>query len=508
MSLISLFDGAVPSGPRQVAPARVKRSAAVYDAAGSGRRFRGWQATPASADASIFTDGEVLRRRARDIVRQNAWASRALDVMVDKTVGAGITPRSKHPRKATRQLLTDLWADWCTEADADGNLDFYGQQQLALRSVIESGECLVRKRFRRASDGLRIPFQLQLLESEHLPIYHGIKPNSTTNRVLMGIEFDSIGRRVAYHLYRDHPDSVPFMGTDMSLSSVPADQVMHLFRPLRPGQQRGTTWFTQALIKLRDLHGYDDAELVRKNMASRLNWFITETDAADPVLPSTEDDTDDEAMYEMEAGTAIRLKPGESIQLAQASDVGQMYEQFMRVQLRAVAMAVGVSYESLTGDLTGVNFSSIRHGELDARRRAESIQWHMLTFQFCRKVWNEFVRQAALAGFVDPTDYNQNRSLYEKVEWAMPKQAWVDPLEEVEAEVAEIRGGLKSRQQSVSARGYDVEEIDRQQAEDKRRATSLGLVYDSDAQTTAKPASGSAAAAGNTSDAARQEMVQ
>jgi capsid protein len=48
------------------------------------------------------------------------------------------------------------------EIDADGQLDFYGLQNLVARAFFESGEVLVRRRVRRVGDGLQIPLQHQL----------------------------------------------------------------------------------------------------------------------------------------------------------------------------------------------------------------------------------------------------------------------------------------------------------------------------------------------------------
>ena len=57
----------------------------------------------------------------------------------------------------------------------------------------------------------------------------------------------------------------PMSGTGgMETVRVPADEVIHLFRPLRPGQIRGEPWLARALVKLHELDQYDDAELVRR----------------------------------------------------------------------------------------------------------------------------------------------------------------------------------------------------------------------------------------------------
>jgi capsid protein len=43
-----------------------------------------------------------------------------------------------------------------------------------------------------------------------------------------------------------------------------------------------------------------------------------------------------------------------------------------------LAAGVGLTYELLTGDLSQVNYSSIRAGLIEFRRRMEALQWQVL----------------------------------------------------------------------------------------------------------------------------------
>ena len=70
----------------------------------------------------------------------------------------------------------------------------------------------------------------------------------------------------------------------------------------------------------------------------------------------------------------------------------------MRVQLRSIAAGMGITYEQLTGDLTGVNYSSIRAGLLEFRRRCEQFQHQVIVFQMCRPIWQTWIDAAILSG--------------------------------------------------------------------------------------------------------------
>ncbi len=457
----------------------------VYDGAGGGRRALAWMPSNPGAVSALSLAQDELRAKSRDLVRRNAWAAAGIEAFVANAIGTGIKPQSMVQDQATREAIHSLWWDWCEEADAAGLTDFYGLQALATRAMLEGGEALIRLRYRRTEDGLPVALQIQVLEAEHLP--------NTMNRDLpggnvirAGIEFDRLGRRVAFHLYRSHPND----GLLAPMSSrggfdavrVDASEVIHLFRPLRPGQIRGEPWLTRALVKLNELDQYDDAELVRKKTAAMFAGFITRMAPEDNLMGESAADANGVAMAGMEPGTLQILEPGEDIKFSAPADVGSSYAEFMRQQFRAVAAAMGITYEMLTGDLTQVNYSSIRAGLLEFRRRCEALQHGVIVHQLCRPIWRAWMDQAVLEGALDLPGYRKAKRQYQSVKWIPQGWKWVDPQKEYNAMKLAIRAGLMSRSEAISGNGYDAEDVDREIAADNARADDLGLVFDSDAR--------------------------
>ncbi len=463
------------------------RALTGYEAAANTRRTQGWNPANEGINALVAGGGDALRSRSRDMVRRNAWASNAVESFVGNSVGTGIKPQAKHPDPAVKRRLQELWLRWTDEADAAGLTDFYGLQALVCRSTIEGGECLVRIRERRPEDELTVPLQLQLLEAEHLPSSKNDNlPNG--NVIRAGIEFDKLARRVAYHLYREHPGEKLLFFNAGETTRVPAESVLHIYKPLRPGQHRGQPWLTQVLVKLHELDQYDDAELVRKKLAAMFAAFITENNPEDPVIGSKpgegETDASGAPLAGIEPGSMVKLLPGEDVKFTEPGDVGGMYTEFMRVQLRAIAAGLGITYEQLTGDLERVNYSSIRAGLLEFRRRCEQFQHQVMVFQFCRPVWRAWIEAAVVAGAIDARDYARRPEAYLDVEWRPPSWAWVDPLKDMNAEVVAVRAGFKPRSAVINEMGYDEEDVDRQVAADNSRSDSLGLTFDSDPRKT------------------------
>jgi lambda family phage portal protein len=453
---------------------------AVYDGTGGGRRALAWMPSNPGAVAALSLAQDELRAKSRDLVRRNAWAAAGIEAFVANAIGTGIKPQSMVHDQTTREAIHSLWWDWCEQADAAGLTDFYGLQALATRAMLEGGEALVRVRYRRTEDVLPVALQIQVLEAEHLP--------TTMNRDLpggnvirAGIEFDRLGRRLAYHLYRSHPNDgllAPMSSSagvgGMDTARVDASEVIHLFRPLRPGQIRGEPWLTRALVKLNELDQYDDAELVRKKTAAMFAGFITRMAPEDNLMGESAADANGVALAGME--------PGEDIKFSAPADVGSSYAEFMRQQFRAVAAAMGITYEMLTGDLTQVNYSSIRAGLLEFRRRCEALQHGVIVHQLCRPIWRAWMDQAVLEGALDLPGYRKDRRAYQAAKWIPQGWSWVDPQKEFNAMKLAIRAGLMSRSEAISGNGYDAEDVDREIAADNARADALGLVFDSDAR--------------------------
>jgi len=417
-------------------------------------------------------------------VRNSPHVSSARETLVSHLVGTGIVPRAQAEDDSLRQALQSAWADWTDEADADGRCDVYGLQSLAAGALVDAGEVLVRRRRRRLDSGMTVPVQLQLIEPEHL--------DTTLNRQLgsgrvirNGIEFDRRGRRAAYWLWPDHPGDALGRNRGQRMR-VPASEIAHVFRPLRPGQVRGVPWAAVVLARLYELDQYEDAELVRKKTAAMFTAFLQESQGDSDVPPgqaaqqafggeTDEADADGTLMPALEAGTTQVVPPGYEVKFSSPADVGDTYEVWIKQQLRAVAAGMGVTFEQLTGDLSDVNYSSIRAGLLEFRRRIEALQHNVLVFQLNRVVWRWFVEAAVAAGTVPARGFADNPREFRRVKWIPQGWSWVDPEKEIKAIVMAIRSGLVSREEAIAEFGYDIEEIDRELA----REQASDLVLDS-----------------------------
>lgn len=448
---------------------------AAYDVTGGGRRIRGWNPTNDSINRIVQANGESLRRYARDAERRNPYAKQAVRSFAGNLIGTGIQPQSQHPDEKKRQLIDKTFLRWTDESDADGRHDFYGQQRLAAEEFFVAGEALARFRPRFLTDGLTVPLQIQLLPPEFLPLNER-QDFSAGSKVRWGIEYNPIGKRIAYHLYKEHPGEEPLFSQPLELTRVPAEFVAHLY-PGRSGQQRGDSMMSAALVTLYEIERYESAELVRKGLTALFAFFTRDIDGSGGAtgLEGDEYDTDGTKLQAVEPGSVVHLPHGRTVEATAFPDVGGQYAAFLKQQLHKVAAALGVPYHLVTGDLGDFNYSSIRAALLEFRRLLELLQHQVMVYQFCRPLWRAWMDAAALAGVISPVDYARNRADYLAVEWVPDAWEWVDPEKDAKAEVLMIDNLLKSRSRVIRQMGNDPIQEDMDSAADQKREKEWDL---------------------------------
>jgi lambda family phage portal protein len=370
-------------------------------------------------------------------------------------------------------------------------MDWQGQQAVVAEELIEAGECLARDRFRRRGDQdaqgleLLVPYQVQLLEPDFLDETYTL-PLDGGRSIRMGIEFDSIGRRRAYHLWQSHPgDVVPMSGQGgFDRVPVPAEQVRHVFHVERAGQIRALPWFSPVILRLYELSQYDDAQLVRQKLAAMYTGHLFPDAGAGPSgWPGTNDGTKTPAgapVMDWEPGLFQVVPPGFGrLEFSSPPDPGAHFDEFTKFHLRAFAAGLGpITFEQVSNNFADMNFSTLRAGLQEVRELAEMIVWKTMIFQFCRPTAIRWLDQAVLSGAVQIRDYFANRAKYTDVTWIPPKKAYLDPVKDWAADIMSIRAGLRAPQDVILGRGEDPDEVLEKIAEWNQKLIDRGIVSD------------------------------
>lgn len=436
----------------------------AYDGATKGRRTQYWTTPSTSANEETKYTLDTLRDRSRDLVRNNPFASKAANSYAGNLVGTGIIPRVTG---SNGKKPEEIWNNWVENADYDGKTDFYGLQTLIARTVFESGECLIVYRPTKRSDGM-LPLQIQVLEPDFIDSQKN-QELADGGYIVQGVEFDSTGKRVAYWLFPRHPgDSGGKRHTSIRYD---ANDLIHVFERLRPGQARGVPAFAPVMMKMRDLADYDEAELVSKKIQACYSAFITTAETPQSFGEVTTDSNTGEREQKLSPGRMTYLKHGEDVKFG-SPPIAQGYGEYTRAQLHAIAAGLGLTYELLTGDLSQVNYSSIRAGLLEFQRRIEVLRWQVFIPAVCKPVWNRVMAVAQATG--------QISRLPSSVEWTPPRFGSVDPIKDYTALIMAVRAGLMSLPEAISQQGYETAAVLNEIAETNKLIDGLGLTLDTD----------------------------
>lgn len=454
---------------------------AKYDAAGSGRRLAGWN-PPTQGPNRAIEGLQTIRNRARDVATNDWTGESSIQKWTTSLVGIGITPRFKRIKSKTRkQEIVDLWNDFVAASDADCVLNLYGQQTLAVRSWLDSGEVFARRRPRFLDEAdLPVPMQVQLIEAEFVPLldsdsYPGLPVG---NRIRSGIEFNKRGRRVAYWIYKEHPgDGTGMMMMPDELVRVPASEIRHIFEQKRPGQLRGVSMLAPVLNRLKNIENYDDATLTRQQLANLVVGFITRG------LPNIDEDdinalTNEENVVSggtplvgLQPGLMQELEDGQKVEWSNPPEAGTNYTDYMRTQHMGTSAAAGLPYELFAGDIKEISDRTLRVLIMEFRRFAEQRQWQIVIPMFCQPVVEWFAQAALLAGKITADEFDDVC----RVEHAPHGWSHIHPVQDPQGKLLEVQGGFRSRSSVVGERGEDIDTVDDERQADDQREQDLGI---------------------------------
>lgn len=421
------------------------------------------------------SNGEIehVRMRSRWTYANDSFYRNACKQIANNAVSYGIKPIIKD------KALLKLWKRWSKEADVRGRLSFYGIQ-LALGSTVpRDGEGLVRFRDRKPEDmRSRVPFQLQLLEPDHMPL-DKTELLQNGHRIVSGVELNAIERVVNYWLHDFHPKD-QFVGRSTLPKPVPASEVMHIYMPDRFTGTRGYPWGASALNTSESLRSYEMFELERKKGQAGFLGVLKKPRIAaeDDGSVQSEGEEDDEGVTvaPMEPNSVMVVPDDYDFALEQPTQTDSNYVPYRREAMAGMAVAMGLAVEHVSMNWQFLNERQARIVLNEVMRFIYAVQDHMFIQQFCEPVWRRFVSAVLLHDLWQLPDGMDVEDVME-VEWMPPARGYINPLQETQADEARVKAGLDSRKRVAAANGWDIEDIDDDNYGDQERARGKGLAY-------------------------------
>ena len=430
-----------------------------YEAASSGRRAKSFdKAQSTGPNIEVGTALHRLRDRSRWFVRNNGWATRALNVLTDNTVGEGIRPAPQGTRNQVKKAK-QLWKQWAesTACDFNEKLTFYGLQQLAARTIYEAGEVLIIRRRVKPTPSNPFPIRLQILEPDQIA---DVKDNifyPDGGWCRLGVEFDKDGRLKGYWIYEKHPTDGMAIFKSLVPIFIAKEDCIHVYELLRPGQCRGVPQGIASFLKLSDFSDYEDAQLIRQKIASLFVAFI-----------SGEGDVSEDLYERMEPGTIRHMEPGENVSFGDPP-TAEGYDAYSKRILQGIAASYSITYEQLTMDYSNVNFTSGRMAKIDVSGRLKNLQYNMLVPQLCVNVWDWFMDATVMSGLTN------TRISCSATDWTAPRVQLLDPTKETNAMVLQIQSGLKTLSETLREQGEDPDEHFEEIKTEREKLKEMGI---------------------------------
>lgn len=443
---------------------REERSA--YAAAGRGRLLADWNPGAGSPDAALATDLGTLRRRHRQMYRDNPLFRSAVVNLLGYLIGDGIEIRPVHRNSDVARRALEIWREAAMAPAWGDGQDFYGAQVLRAAEMIKGGESVT----------------VWMPDDEVADAWQMILPgdfiDSTKNellddggRIVMGVEYDKRGRRRALWLYETHPGDL-LAPLNLKSVRVPIDRVGHMYWRTDAGQSRGAPWGHAGLVRLHHAEETAEAIRVKKRVESCLALLVHRgaSDRESSIGPVRKG-ADGRRFEELRPGMVAYTDEGESVTVVNPSSSGEA-DTFYKAQTREWCVSIGVPYHIVTGDVADANYSSLRADIVPFHKRLDLWQHHVLAPELVSDFLRVMRREALRRGDLE--------LLNVRGEPVMPERPWVDPLKDQLALEMEVRGGWESMPNSLAQRGRDWREVQDEQAEWNQEADAKGLVFDTD----------------------------
>lgn len=471
----------LPAWLSRMLPAR-RASKRRFDAAQYNRLTHSWAQSERSINTELRADLDALRRRSRDLAKNEPLAQKYLEMVTTNVVGAngfGLQCRAAEGGKQdalANNAIEAAWLDWSRAAicDVSGRMSFPDLTRAIIRGVARDGEALVR--VREGADN-KYGYALQYLDIERLDTTLNREAEPGKNQIIMGVEMDVDGRPVAYWLLAAPIGRDPL---GKKHAPIPAAEIIHLFITDDPEQVRGIPWMHASMIRIHHLKGFQEAAIIAARVgASKMGFFTSPDGNASPL-----GDGEDEAGVPFTEAVPAQfgmLPPGYGFESFNPDYPHANYESFVKGAKRDIGSGFGAAYHSLANDLEGVNFSSIRSGTLEERDNWMLIQ-RWLIGALLDPVYAGWLDNALLSGAIVMPNGSAlpaaKRQKFMAHEFQGRRWQWVDPLKDINASVIAIENGLASPYTIASQQGLDAEDvlddIARFQAAVKERGIKLG----------------------------------
>ncbi len=424
----------------------------------------GWMSTLSDPIDDIERNVETLRERSRDLYMGAPIASGAFKTIVTNVVGyelalnskidgayLGLSPEEVDNLESQIEREFNFWAE-SKNCDANRMCDFGQLQQLAMLSMLVSGDCFSLLPMKKRPGSI-YELTVKLIEADR--VCNPFIDSFYDEKIINGVEIDASGEVIAYHIADKHPNSSLTVQNSWKRIEKYGKlsgrvNVIHLVELERPEQRRGVPLLSPVIESLKQIDRYTDAEIMAAVINGMYSLFVT-TEAEKQGefgggFGSNFEEEEDDSKINVGNGSVNFLREGEKIQESNPGRPNVNFDGFVTAIFRQIGVALELPYEVLMKHFTS-SYSASRGALLEAWKMFKKRRiW--LAKNFCQPIYEEWLTEAVLKGRINAPGFFTDplvKKSYCKAEWNGPTQGQLDPKKEVEAAILRIESGLSTR---------------------------------------------------------------
>ena len=323
--------------------------------------------------------------------------------------------------------------------------------------------------------------RLQLIEADRVCTPYGTSDGVFANTegvkgdnpIHDGVEVDSAGRVVAYHICPYYPGFTPFkkglkwarVEAVGKRSGVP--NILHIMNAERPDQYRGVTYLAPVMEVLLQNRRHIEATLTaaivqtyftmvvkKKGDTAMPLPFVNDIDDNDHADNESGTDFDDDEIYtdapkyEMEPGSALTLDPDEDVVFGNPNIPTASFEEFNKTIIKQVGAALELPYDVLIKEFNS-SYSASK-GALEEAWEVIQMRRSWFVNDFCQPVYEAWLAEAVARGRISAPGFFDDpliRAAWCSTRWDGPAQTHLDPVKEAVANMRMVEHGWKTNEQ-------------------------------------------------------------
>jgi lambda family phage portal protein len=425
-------------------------------------------------------DGMRVISRIRQEWKNNPYLQGYRLSLMSNIIGAkGFDVRFKNDDDIEgTEKLNAAWKEWCTKqyCTMAGELTMTRVEWLWGIQLHRDGEIFSRMIF--GPNINKFGFSLDLSESDPIDRNCNLMLENG-NAIVQGIEIDIWKRKQAFWIREWKPEYEVYATIPTSwlgLKRIPIEgnnyKCIFLIDADYANQVRGISSLASSLLTFHHMKGYTESEIIAARASSSKMGFISHPDTDENQYTGDEVDTEGNSIANFEPGTIEDIGHAKFEGWDPTHPNGK-YADFKKAMMREASTGLGCNYNLFAGDLEGVNFSSLRAGQLN-ERDIFAVKQTLLVDGPMIDITTEWRKWAVLSGAVDiPFSKIDNYAILINGR-AYP---WVDPYKDIMTSNIAIGSGLSTR--TAEARKYGTNYNDNiiQLAKENKIAEENGIIF-------------------------------